>query len=251
MAQSSFIFRSRCFLLPKQGNSPAELEDAASSNEGAGRFAVADGASESICAGEWARLLAEAFVADAPDEEEYAAWLSSIQRRWQEQVGNQPFPWYVEEKLRDGAFATFLGLVIDISISSEVPTWNALAIGDCCLVRVRDDTHVRSFPVKSAKDFGTRPDLLVSRGSRSTRPLWSSGTLRRGDQIFMMTDALAQWFLAAHEAGRKPWRELAGITAEGFAAWVEALRKIREIKNDDVTLVAIETFEGPLLRPGG
>ena len=60
-----------------------------------------------------------------------------------------------------------------------------------------------------------------------------------------MTDALAQWFLQAHEGGRPA---LGGRRAgafrqepdEAFAAWIEELRDREGMRNDDVTLVSLE-----------
>ena len=66
--------RSPC---PRTGNAAEECEDAFACNDPAGRFAVADGASESIFAGEWARLLCEAFVADAAAGDGIGPWLEA------------------------------------------------------------------------------------------------------------------------------------------------------------------------------
>jgi hypothetical protein len=66
------------------------------------------------------------------------------------------------------------------------------------------------------------------------------GELAAGDRLWLMTDALAAWFLAEHEAGGAPWRELDERTADDFADWVAGRRADGRLKNDDVTLVAIE-----------
>jgi len=240
MSQGALNFRSRCFALPKSGSSKLEYEDAAAADDTAGRFAVADGASESISAGEWAQMLADAYVAGPPDEKNFAEWLHPIQKKWQSNLSRRPAPWYIEEKLRDGAFAAFLGLFVEEPDKSAVASWHALAVGDCCLFRIRADAEVRSFPMESAGGFDTRPDLVNSRRSRSTGPKKCTGSFRRGDQLLLMTDALAHWFLTEHEADRKPWRELNRLTNDEFGGWIETLRKARQLKNDDVTLLLIE-----------
>jgi len=55
---------------------------------------------------------------------------------------------------------------------------------------------------------------------------------------------LAQWFLVESRAGRAPWRKLAEFVGEapsqGFAAWLDEMRADRCMRNDDVTLLAIE-----------
>jgi hypothetical protein len=55
--------RWRAFALHKDGNRPDEYEDAYAGNPRVGRFAVADGASESSFAALWAKLLVDGFVA--------------------------------------------------------------------------------------------------------------------------------------------------------------------------------------------
>ena len=62
-----FRLHWRSFLLPKAGHAYDECEDSIDGDPETGRFAVADGASESYAAGEWARLLTAAFVANGPE----------------------------------------------------------------------------------------------------------------------------------------------------------------------------------------
>jgi hypothetical protein len=59
-----------------------------------------------------------------------------------------------------------------------------------------------------------------------------------------MTDALAQWFLRGTEGGGKPWERLESILQApqpeaAFASCVEELRNSQQLRNDDVTLVAV------------
>ena len=53
---------SQTFWVVRRGHRPEEYEDAFASDDAAGRYAVADGDTESCFAGLWARLLAEGFV---------------------------------------------------------------------------------------------------------------------------------------------------------------------------------------------
>jgi hypothetical protein len=220
--------------LPKQGHAADEYEDAFAADPAAGRFAVADGASESSFAGLWARLLVEGFVRPSP------GWLEAARVAWADRVDGQPLPWYAEAKRDEGAFATFLGLLV------EDGRWHARAVGDTCLFQVRQDQLIEAFPMPRARDFGNRPRLIGSRPP--AKPLdevhaESGGNCQAGDRLLLMTDALAHWFLRRHEAGGRPWRELADLPAgpaadAAFAAWVEEQRR-GELRNDDVTLVLI------------
>ena len=60
-----------------------------------------------------------------------------------------------------------------------------------------------------------------------------------------VTDALAHFCLGQAEAGGKPWDEwetfLAAAEAQKpFVSWIERLRDAGRLRNDDVTLLAIE-----------
>ena len=71
-----------------------------------------------------------------------------------------------------------------------------------------------------------------------------------GDRLFLMTDALAQWFLHAHEQGGRPDEELASVLSaadpdDAFTAWIEGMRDRDGLRNDDVTLIRMETGLAP------
>ena len=65
----SLLRDTRGFRLPRHGLTLDECEDAWACNNPARRIAVADGASESIYAGEWARYLCAAYVSDPSDND--------------------------------------------------------------------------------------------------------------------------------------------------------------------------------------
>ncbi|HVK08463.1 MAG TPA: hypothetical protein VM597_06760 [Gemmataceae bacterium] len=231
--KSPVLLTTRTFVVPKDGHAADECEDGYACNNPAGRFAVADGASESIYAGEWARIMCEAFVAD-PAADGVGPWLDGARGRWSAHVSGQPAPWHIAEKLEDGAFATFLGVVI------QGGRWRAVATGDTCLFLIHQDALRGAFPVSSTGAFGTRPDLVGSLPAGRVKSVAARGTVLPGDRLLLATDALAEWFLREHEAGRSPWRELTGLSAADFPDWVTARRADRRLKNDDVTLMEIE-----------
>jgi hypothetical protein len=68
------------------------------------------------------------------------------------------------------------------------------------------------------------------------------GGCRPGDRFWLMTDALARWFLERTERGERPWRQLERLVNEPattFKAWVARLRSSRELRDDDTTLVGV------------
>jgi hypothetical protein len=102
--------------------------------------------------------------------------------------------------------------------------------------------------VMRATDFSNAPWLVGSRTSPGEVPhkngLQQMGECRPGDRLWLMTDALAQWFLTQAESGGKPWQALAHASDDApseqtFAAWIEQLRSARQLRNDDVALLAV------------
>ena len=257
----------RAFRLPRQGYVLEECQDASAGDPSARRFAVADGAAESPHSALWAHLLVQEFVRQSERLPLWANWLPSLQQRWAtESAGgwrvegggnNSPttrhpppaavsVPWYLEPGLLQGAFATFLGLVV------EETTWQALAVGDSCLFQVRQGALVRAFPIARAADFSNAPWLVGSRTSPAEVPhkygVQQQGDCRPGDRFWLMTDALAQWFLAQVETGGKPWLSLDPLlhtagdedaAQQAFVSWIEGRRASRQLRNDDVTLLAV------------
>jgi hypothetical protein len=234
---------ARALCLPRRGHGLDECEDAAAADPARGRFAIADGAAESFQGGLWARLLVEAFVGGEEPSIDWPAWLPGVQARWREQAGAAAgAPWYVEVRQRQGAFATFLGLALD------GPAWRAQAVGDACLFQVRAGHLLCAFPLAHSGEFGSTPWLVGARTSPSEVPdkhgLRRQGECRPGDRLWLMTDAVAHWFLAEAEAGGTPWRALedrlrAPDPDADFAAWVDRLRDTGRLRDDDVTVLAV------------
>jgi hypothetical protein len=246
----------RSFRLPPQGHGLEECQDALAADVERGRFALADGAAESPYSSLWARLLVEEFVRQSERLPPWSSWLPSLQEHWSENVsgtdsamaldtGWNGVPWYLEAGLAQGAFATFLGVVL------EENRWYAAAVGDSCLFQVRREELIRAFPVTRAVDFSNAPWLVGSRTSPSEVPhkngLQQMGDYQTGDRLWLMTDALAQWFLTQAESGGKPWQTLGPLVwktddasaEQSFAAWIEELRSTRQLRNDDVSLMAV------------
>src|SRR5215468_4746653 len=132
----------RSFTLPKRGHSAEEYEDAFAADPKIGRFAVADGASESSFASLWAKLLVDGFVHPGERNGD-TSWLEPLRKRWAAKVDPQELSWYSEKKT-EGA-------------------WSALAVGDSCIFQVRKDALVQAFPMERSDSFGNHPSLICSR----------------------------------------------------------------------------------------
>lgn len=248
--------------LPRAGNSPEEYEDAfraaipdhdPGADGGAALVAVADGASESAFAREWADALVEAFVSGPPDltgltDDSLHAWLDAPRERWRGQVPWDRLPWHGEAKARAGAFATLLGLTFEAAPGDASRLrWRALAVGDSCLFIVRDGRLALSFPLEDAAEFDNAPALICSNPA-SAAPPWDAvcrrdGACEAGDVFILASDALSCWFLALDAAGEQPWEALAALGPADWEAWVDAQRQAGLLGNDDTTLVAMEVVQ--------
>jgi hypothetical protein len=236
------------FRLVRRGNDPAQCEDACAADDSTGRYALADGATEGCFSRLWAGMLVHDFVmTTAVGAAGWCESLAAVQARWDADVRGRVLRSSAERGARQGAFATFLGIVFDDP--ADPYRWQAVAVGDTCLVHTRGAALLRSFPLDRVVLFGNNPSLVGSRmpgeAVLQRQCLWTDGCGQPGDRLWAMTDALAQWCLAEHDGGGDPWSELESLRAapDGdayFAAWIEGLRDARRLKNDDVTLLAIE-----------
>ena len=246
--------------LPKAGNSAEEYEDSfrvlypeqdgESGHAVAARIAVADGATESAFAREWADALADAYVAQPPEldnltEDSLTAWLVSPQGAWHDAVPWDRLPWHAEPKTRAGAYATLVGLAIQPAPDDpEQFSWEAVAVGDSCLFVIRDDALCVSFPLHDAAEFDNSPALICS-NPNNTGELWDGvrlvgGKCAAGDVFILASDALARRFLVESAAGEKPWQTLLALEPQEWEAWIEELRREKLMRNDDTTMVVIE-----------
>jgi hypothetical protein len=235
--------RVHLYQSPKRGSSDAEYEDAVAVDERTDfprRFAVADGASESSFARRWAELLAAAYVGGGLAACSLTEDLIPLQERWTAEVGAKPLPWYAAEKARNGAFAALAGLTLH-----EDGAWEALAAGDCCVMHVREDRLLRSFPLADAAAFDNRPRLLSSNPERNGCldgvVVTAAGVWKPGDSFLLLSDALAAYVLRrVLEDGRTVGRSLPLNRPDRFRRWAEERRSEQVLRNDDLSLVRVQ-----------
>jgi hypothetical protein len=242
------LLRLESYWTPKAGNRDDEYEDAfapgpgPTPDTGGYRFAVADGATESSYSQFWAELLGRTAMNGRLDLSDPAS-LAGLQREWDASVADRPLPWFAEEKVRQGAFAALV--VLELRDTPE-RVWRAAAVGDSCLFHIRAGELLASFPLRQAADFEIRPYLIGSRsdcGEVVARASFEDNAWEPGDEFLLMSDALARWFLTEAEAGRRAHDEIARLPEaseqNGFRDWVDGLRRVRCLRNDDTTLLRI------------
>ncbi len=252
---------TQSFWLPKAGNSPDEYEDAFWPPEPVGewegdrfRCAVADGATETSFSALWAGMLVREFCRQS----RLSQFLNSLPRYrkgWFQKVTEKPLPWYAEEKVRSGAFSSLLGLTIQHAAPDQehFATWNAIAVGDSCLFQMRTHDLLAAVPLTHSEQFSSRPYLLGTSGQSNLQIrehlVLCDGVCEPGDTFYLMTDALACWFLRRQEEDTATFDYLSDIRDKSlFEEFVREQRMHKDLedkpylRNDDVTLFRIEVY---------
>lgn len=235
----------RQFLLPKLDQEASECEDAIAVDIQAARFAVADGATEAFDARNWAERLAQHWVQrkSTLTVEEFREWVAAEGRELHDSWNGLTLSWYSEEKARKGSFAALVGVELDFK--GESPTWQAIALGDTCLLHCRQTTLVKSLPLCRSECFNSAPVLVASDSSLHESSMQSvvtdSGTCQNGDVLLLMSDAAASWCLQRFEnADLDVGQFLSTKPDEELREFFDAERMAGRIRNDDLAIVRIE-----------
>lgn len=241
----------KCLLkasIQKLGNSRDENEDNfllpdISEDNSILRLAIADGATESSFSKEWSQILVNGYADKSFNKIELPKTIADLSESWTELANNMELPWYAQQKFETGAFATFLGVTIELKNA----TYQAVAIGDCTLFHVRNNKMYKSFPTSSKEDFGNTPDLIASNSKYQSEFEISiknhDDEIQAGDIFIVVTDAIAAWIFGEIENGREPWNHLFNILTiypDDFENWLNNLRKEDKLKNDDVSLLLLK-----------
>jgi hypothetical protein len=250
--------RASLFWSPKTGNTLDEYEDAyypLRMGDFGGkklRFAVADGASEGMLSRHWANVLVRSFCRADLTAMRFPDFLAHTHQQWQAwyeeylayRRQHKPIQWFEEPGLEKGAFSTLLGL--ELLERRDGGKWRAVGFGDSCLFQVRGQKLLHAFPISDPAGFDSRPLLLASNPAynqqvgKQVQTL--SGNWKAGDCFYLLTDAIAHWFLDKARAGKQPWQQFVDLGTPAFAAWVDDLKSAKMIRNDDITLLELKVF---------
>ncbi len=205
--------------------------------------AVADGATDATFAKVWANLLVTGYAAGRLTAQTLPEVTQELAREWARQVLQEPLPWHAQAKIaQHGSCAALLG----VTLTEATGDYSALAVGDCALFHVRPEGECRrliaAFPLTRSSDFSGTPVLIGTQNTVAPAHIqMHRGLLAPGDTLFLMSDALAAWFLRETENDRDPTRWLAPLgTPDGDAALTATVRELRDsdrLKNDDVTVI--------------
>jgi hypothetical protein len=260
------------FSVAKRGCPMDECEDASwVSPDGVGfgelegkslRVVVTDGASESLLASRWAKRLSSTFgIATSPTRtrRDFVAAYRVAVNEWTREVADYtaereargvPIQWFEEPGLAKGAHATIIAVEFLDGEDETLPLWRAVAVGDSCLFQVRKERLCFAFPMRDADAFSHQPPLLSSRGGEdsivSRHVALHSGTWQHDDSFYVVTDAVAAWFLRSAHAGGRPWVPLRDLNTSDFdldfEAWVNTQRDEGSMHDDDTTVVRVDLY---------
>ncbi len=195
--------------------------------------------------------LVECYVTAPPppnaDESAALRWFATPARSWQDESnGSEPTLWYQQNAEIRGSFAAFLGACFSRSAAGLV--WHAIAVGDCCLLHIRDNLLMTAFPISDPAEFGRSPDLVPT-AEQSLERLRNkvkvtSGNAVPGDLFLLCSDALAKFLLAEAPRGEPVWTAVKSIVDnDDFVRLIRYLRRENAIEIDDVTLLRLAVVE--------
>jgi Protein phosphatase 2C len=211
-------------------------------------FTVTDGATEAYGSRYWARLLAKSWIrflsrADKAAFLDLSAYLGDrAHQRW----NAKSHSWYAEEKMRAGSFAAFIGFTVELR--ETYIYWQALSVGDCCLIQSRDGKIIAALPLSDPSEFTNRPVLLPSlrslQNSATDYVHIYEGSADIGDVFLLMSDAVACWFLNASKLQGDLVREFERLLKEGrteeLDIFIDDRRAMAEMKDDDVAVIYVK-----------
>jgi hypothetical protein len=179
--------------------------------------------------------------------EAFAGWTQSVSNRFEKYWRSRHLSWFAEEKARGGAFAAFVGL--SFYESGEALFWQAIALGDSCLLIRRDDEIVESIPLADPASFNSRPILVPSKvdslETAAASIVCKSGRVEPGDTYLLLSDAIAAWYLRlwGDDGGRCQARTFEEFVARSSYEDLQVLlntgRQGGLLRNDDVAAIVV------------
>lgn len=235
------------FITSKSAEQYIDCADNYAVNKNSHRFSVSDGVSKSFFPKVWSEILAGQFVerTDLKESELIKVCQDEWQKRIDEIVSLPETKWFTKTQYsrKDPALATFVGL----QFLEKEKKWSASALGDSFLFFVPKgykDYQKELVKLSSKVEpivFDNFPDYLTSIGeSHKGRAKEKGGNLRNGT-FYLMTDALAEWFIKEEEnaIGKiTVWKSQAD-----FERFITQAIEENQLTNDDCAILCIELSE--------
>jgi len=215
-------------------------------NKSQNKFAISDGVSKSFFPKVWADVLVNKWV-DSKEFDE-VQFILDCQKDWLKQVTeivNKPnAKWFTKNAFnrKEAGLATFVGL--RFYKKKKEWFWKADALGDSFLFFVPKNSKNFSkeciilSSIKEPIIFDNFPDYLSSFGNKHKGEKQKKENPLRSGTFYLMTDALAEWFLTEKEdaIGKiSVWQN-----QKDFEHFVDEERHNKKLGNDDTAFLSIK-----------
>lgn len=210
------------------------------------KFAISDGVSKSFFPKIWSEILVNKYV-NQKDWKDNNEFIVESQKDWKSKVDkivNQPeTKWFTKSQYnrKDPALATFVGLQF---LESD-QKWIAQALGDSFLFFIPKDSTEIEIKLSTKPEpivFDNFPDYLSSIGnSHKGKKKSIKGEKIKEGTFYLMTDALAEWFLFNTEQAKQTLDNIK--TQEQYLETIENERNANRLNDDDSAVLILELFD--------
>lgn len=237
--------RIKGFITSKKSELYSDCADNYAINQENNKFAISDGVSKSFFPKVWSDILVKKYVdqKDWKDEE----FIIECQKEWQakidEIVSQSDVKYYTRNAYnrKAPALATFVGLQF---LESD-QKWIAQALGDSFLFFIPKGSTEIEIKLSTKPEpivFDNFPDYLSSIGishKGDKKPI--KGEKIKEGTFYLMTDALAEWFLLNTEQAKQTLDNIK--TQEQYLETIANERNANRLNDDDSAVLILELFD--------
>ena len=236
------LIEVRAFFQGKHSEPGRETEDAFRFDVKRGVVAISDGASTSYRANLWSDMIVEELITKVTTPFDDIDWANLAERVRTEYPTNEPF--FVRSLQNEGSAATALRAVVEKRDDSWRVSVENIGDGLMVLVEVGPDNtnNIVSWPYSTLAEFPVAPSAYSSSAPhrRGGAPDSANFFCGAGDQMLLMTDALARYFCRIGGHSRTinevfPFLE----SPKTFRSWSIKAIDDEILEDDDLTLVAV------------
>ncbi len=234
------------FITSKKSELYSDCADNYAVNIEHNKFAISDGVSKSFFPKIWSDILVNKYV-NQKDWKDNNEFIVESQKKWQskiDEIVNQPeTKWFTKSQYnrKDPALATFVGLQF---LESD-QKWIAQALGDSFLFFIpkgSTDIEIKLSTKPEPIVFDNFPDYLSSIGSshKGEKKTIRGEKIKEGT-FYLMTDALAEWFLQNTEQAKQTLDNIK--TQEQYLETIANERNANRLNDDDSAVLILELLD--------
>lgn len=234
------------FITSKKSELYSDCADNYAVNREHNKFAISDGVSKSFFPKVWSDILVKKYV-NQKDWKDNNEFIVESQKEWQskiDEIVNQPeTKWFTKSQYnrKDPALATLVGLQF---LESD-QKWIAQALGDSFLFFIPKGSTEIEIKLSTKPEpivFDNFPDYLSSIGSSHKGEKKSiKGEKIKEGTFYLMTDALAEWFLLNTEQAKQTLDNIK--TQEQYLETIANERNVNRLNDDDSAILILELFD--------